>query len=302
MTVARRLFLVLGIVLLAAVPAAVAGAPRFASIDYPGATDTLAYGINPAGDIVGGYYDSSGNEHGFVLHAGNFVRFDYPDATWTEGWGITPGGDIVGQYGLPDNTVHGFLLRAGNFFPVEVPDQASNLGAPNTMVVKISPTGEIVGCYHQSKSSGAVIAGTMYGFAVTADGITSFPQAGSMHNGVNPSGAITGNATDPVSGVMRESYVISEGVTTYFSFPDALVTRAWDIGPTGDVVGWYKDAAGHWHGFLRRNNGTMTSVDADFAGVTQTRPYGINAAGEIVGYYQDSTGYHGFLFSRRGAE
>ena len=36
------------------------------TIDVPGAADTYVYGINDAGEIVGAYTDSSGNEHGFV--------------------------------------------------------------------------------------------------------------------------------------------------------------------------------------------------------------------------------------------
>jgi hypothetical protein len=31
--------------------------PRLATIDYPGGSDTFASGINPAGDIVGGYFE-----------------------------------------------------------------------------------------------------------------------------------------------------------------------------------------------------------------------------------------------------
>ena len=42
----------------------------FASIDFPGATLTQAVGINSRGDIVGGYKDSAGTMHGFLLSRG----------------------------------------------------------------------------------------------------------------------------------------------------------------------------------------------------------------------------------------
>ena len=38
----------------------------FTTIDFPGATVTQARGINPGGDIVGWYIDSSGKTHGFL--------------------------------------------------------------------------------------------------------------------------------------------------------------------------------------------------------------------------------------------
>jgi uncharacterized membrane protein len=40
---------------------------KYYLIDYPGATDTVAYSINEHGTIAGTYTDSSGVDHGFVL-------------------------------------------------------------------------------------------------------------------------------------------------------------------------------------------------------------------------------------------
>jgi hypothetical protein len=47
----------------------------FASVDVPGASNTLATGINARGSIVGIYFDSAGNEHGFPAAAGSLVPF-----------------------------------------------------------------------------------------------------------------------------------------------------------------------------------------------------------------------------------
>jgi hypothetical protein len=38
---------------------------EFSSFDFPGSTATLAHGINPRGDIVGLYVDTSGHIHGY---------------------------------------------------------------------------------------------------------------------------------------------------------------------------------------------------------------------------------------------
>jgi hypothetical protein len=264
-----------------------AGRPSFTTINFPGAVTTNAYGINPAGDIVGSYVDVSHQEHGFVLRVGTFTPFDYPGSSWTQAWGITPQGDIVGQYGVSDVNYHGFLLRGDTFYSVDVP------GQPSTMPIGVSPNGTIVGCNHGGLDG-------MHGFVMMADGVTHDPLAGTMHTGVNPSGDITGFYQNPPAG--DRSYVISNGATSWFMVSGSAFTRARGISATGDVVGLYQDAATKkLHGFLLRH-GELTSIDVDLPGVTQTRTFGINAEGDIVGNYVDATGAHGFLLSKRGQE
>lgn len=299
MTTSKSFWVVaLAICLFAFASVMVAKPAGFTTIDYPGAQHTYAYGINPAGDIVGGYVDASGHKHGFALRNGNFISFDWPGSTWTEGWGINPRGDIVGQYGWFENgfnTVHGLLLRDGNLYPMDVP------GQPNTMLVKISPEGTIVGCYHVGNANGSTILDTMYGFVLDAAGITSHPMNRSMNNGVNPAGDVVGLYYSPTSGRVEQSYLIHDGVMTWFQFPGSFATLAWDISPRGTIVGVHRTSLTgplpQFHGFVMED-GEMTSFDVP--GATETRAYGVSATGDIVGYYRNSTGYHGFLLSRRG--
>ena len=227
----KRWVVALTVLTMLALPAATAAAVGhggFATIDYPGAVATFAWGINSRGDVVGSYLDSSGIRHGYLLRNGTFGSFDYPGAAWTEGWGISPRGDIVGQYGLPgDNAIHGFLLRNGTFTPIDVP------GQPNTMLVKISPEGTIAGCYHVNNANGSTNLNTMYGFEMTADGVvTSHPMVRTMNNGVNPQGDIVGWHSDPATGRALWSYLLRNGEMTWFQFPGSVVTQAWDISPT----------------------------------------------------------------------
>jgi hypothetical protein len=51
----------------------------FNNIDFPGATATFPFGINPQGDIVGNYTAGHVN-HGFLLHEGAFTTIDFPRA------------------------------------------------------------------------------------------------------------------------------------------------------------------------------------------------------------------------------
>ena len=272
----------------------------FTTIDYPDAVHTYALGINSEGDIVGGYDDSAGDEHGFVLRDGIFTSFDWPGATWTEGFGINPRGDIVGQYGWFDgvtNMVHGFLLRDGLFYPIDIP------GQQNTMPYKISPEGVIVGCNHHNITNlGGTDMNTMMGFSLDAAGVISQTMSRSMNTGVNPSGDVVGyyfgNLLGQPTATAGWSYLIRNGVMTWFQFPGSFATLATDINPSGTIVGAHRTAltgSNQFHGFVMEE-GEMASFDAP--GATETRALGISARGDIVGYFRDSTGYHGFLRSR----
>jgi hypothetical protein len=50
----------------------------FNYVDVPSASATLATGINSRGHIVGIYYDTAGNEHGFLLKKGTSSTVDVP--------------------------------------------------------------------------------------------------------------------------------------------------------------------------------------------------------------------------------
>src|SRR5260370_27389982 len=69
----------------------------FTTIDFPGASLTIAVGINPRGDIVGQYM-TAGVSHGFLLSGDEFTSIDFPRASFILAVGINPRGDIVGRY------------------------------------------------------------------------------------------------------------------------------------------------------------------------------------------------------------
>ncbi len=286
---ARRGGLLAVLSLCALASTAVAGPARFVSIDFPGATATFAFGINPAGAIVGAYFNS-GQEHAFVLRGGSFSSFDYPGAAWTEAYGISANGDIVGQYGLGNGDTHGFLLRDGDFYPVDVP------GQPSTMPLGINLKGAIVGCVH----SPSVNATEMHGFVwhSDADAIVQ-ATSGTMHTAINSGGDITGYGGPTATG-FDWSYVIHNGVTSWFTYPGSTFTRARSISATGDIVGVFVDAATKTtHSFLM-SQGEFVQVDVDLPNARLTRAFGVNAVGDIVGYFYDNAaGPHGFLMTRR---
>ena len=87
-----------------------ASAFTFTTIDYPGATQTEAWGINTAGQIVG-VYRNGGDWRGFLRHLdGTFTPIDVPghEPPQTEAYGIC-GKKVVGTYYDKNNILRGFL-------------------------------------------------------------------------------------------------------------------------------------------------------------------------------------------------
>src|SRR5262249_4669589 len=134
--------------------AAGAGDENFITIDFPGATQTLALGINPRGDIVGAYLNDDGVTHGFLLSGREFTPIDFPSSSFTFARGINPHGDIVGQYGSA-GVNHGFLLSRGEFTSIDCPS------ATGVDAFGINPRGDIVGA--------CAIAGVTHGFLLRGE-------------------------------------------------------------------------------------------------------------------------------------
>ncbi len=91
---------------------------HFTTLDAPCAEplcDTLAFGINDSGEVVGLFNSNSFGS--FIYTAGDFTAIDYPGAITTEVFGINDYGQIVGAFTLPDLQHGGFLGT-----PVIVPE------------------------------------------------------------------------------------------------------------------------------------------------------------------------------------
>ena len=287
---------------LAASNSAPADDGAFEPINVPNAVATRAFGINPQGDIVGSY-TAGGMTHGFLLRDGVFTSIDYPNSTSTEAWGINARGDIIGRYtkaGRPGGTGSlGFLLRTGEFVDISIPNPSRPDGKQLiTLPTKIGASGEIVGCYHNISAMA-----DMFGYVQRGDNVESFGLASTlspsavgvsaMHNGVTPGGRTIVGFTLPIAGRAR-GYVISNGVVSYLDFPGSTFSQAWDVSPTGTVVGQY-DGGGRTHGFYGDGSG-LVSLDVPNSSMTVAR--GVNPRGEIVGVYNDTAGTHGFLARR----
>ncbi len=130
-------------------------------------------------------------------------------------------------------------------------------------------------------------------------GMIDFPRANACTaNAINNKGKIVGGyGGSDVLGLSDHGFLLQKGTFKTVDYPMAARTEVSGINDHNVLVGYYQDASGNGHGFMRSGT-TYTSIDAP-GGVT---PYGtivwdINNAGEIVGGYWDGTRAHGFLLS-----
>ena len=83
------------------------------TLDVPGATLTVAEGINNRGEIGGVYFDADGNQHGFVLSNGTYTSIDVPGGANTGVFSINATGEIVGSYDDANGITHGYIGTSG---------------------------------------------------------------------------------------------------------------------------------------------------------------------------------------------
>jgi probable HAF family extracellular repeat protein len=142
-----------------------------------GLKGTVATDINNVGQIVGYYFDSSSDAHGFVLNNGTYTTVDDPLGTDTFITGENDNGQIVGYYDNVSANVsgneHGFIYSGGTFTTIDNPSgmQATLSGATGgTELNGINNAGDIVGTYFDS-------AGLPHGFIASTGTISFVPLA-----------------------------------------------------------------------------------------------------------------------------
>ncbi len=162
------------------------------TLDFPGASETLAFGINESGTVVGYWdlLDADGNLlaiHGFKWKDGAFTQVDFPGAVDTAVLGINARGDLVGGWdtGITSPNEHGFVCpKRGQCFSFDVPFP----GATLTQADDINAHGHIAGGYIDAN-------GVLHAFLVVGANFTSFDFPGGTDTiawGINSAGQIVG--------------------------------------------------------------------------------------------------------------
>ena len=270
----RKLLSLLVLLLLSSL----AFAATWTTIDYPGASDTYATGINNNGDIVG-VYVLGGLSHGFVLKAGTFTSIDVPGAIQTYAKGINDSGMIVGYYSTQYRDGIGFLFGGQNFTDVDFP------GYQVTIAYAIDNAGDVVGYYGNGGSNP-----DYHGFKWTNGAFRTLEvdPAATILTGINNHGYMVGY--DPWS---FDTFVRKPGGTIQtipFSGPCCGIISG--LNDSQALVGYYPDPS--LNGF-RLNGVTLNLVKLKFPGATYTYATGINNFGVAVGSYTIGNSHHGFV-------
>lgn len=226
--------------------------PSALSGDANGPNGTGALGINNAGQIVGGYTDSTGS-HGFLDTPGaGFTQIDDPNATGTNNstfaQKINNAGVIVGNYNL-GAVQHGFVLTAGTYSDVVNPAATGNTTARD-----VNDAGQIVGEYQAGvPTPGRTVSGYLFtpgaGFTPIKDPVA--PNL-NLADGVNNAGQVAGSYFNNTG---RHSFVDTIGAngSVFTPIDDPLAvssTFVQDINNSGQVAGYYTDANNVTHGFF----------------------------------------------------
>ncbi len=100
------------------------------------------------------------------------------------------------------------------------------------------------------------------------------------------------------------AFVNQQGSITEFSYPGASFTYAFVVNDFQQIVGYYLDSVGVYHGYFRDWNGALTDITVPGASTTPGRgtlALGLNNLGWISGHFWDtSNNEHGFVRSPSG--
>ncbi len=212
-------------------------------LDYPGASDTRATGINDSGLIVGTAI--TGSELGFVYDGTSFTPINVPGKSATVALGVDNAGDIVGGDGSTTVT-RAFELTGGHF-------------------KNVSPRGSYVYGYATSINNFSTVVGwtdlggDAKGFVYKNGQFKKLAVPGAIETeaeGINDNGVIVGWCQ---VGPTTLGFALMNGKYLSINYPGASDTLAEGINASGQIVGLYSIDGFTYHGFV-----TSPLMDADF--------------------------------------
>ena len=219
----------------------------FTVIDVPGSTDTLAYGINDAAQVIA--FDNT-HSKSYLFTGGHLLDIGVPGSTYTWAEGINDAGDIVGAFG-DGRRAWGYVDHAGVITRLEVP------GSIETDPYAINNQGQIVGRYVTINSAGVVAD---HGFLYSNGAFTTLDVPGAEltdATGINDAGQIVGSFGITENGVFHgHGFLFYQGIFTTIDYPGRPDTDVRGINNIGQIVG----AIGNRTGFLD-NAGVFAPIE-----------------------------------------
>jgi PEP-CTERM motif len=288
------------------------------TFNVPGGTGTAPTSINLLGAITGGFTDANGNGGGFVRASnGAITTFNAPGSVFMAPQTIGLNGEVSGYYFDTNFVGHGFTRAAnGKLTTFNVPGAGASttIFPQGTFALGASASGTLAGASYDANgnSSGFLLARNGNFISFVAPGtIAAFnPYSFGKSLYINSLGVVAGTYFQPIAGnPFGGNYQVfiraRDGKITTFAAASSTPCCVWSF-PTGinienTIIGFLNDAHDVNHGFIRSQDGSITTLDAPDAGTgfhEGTIPLGITDLGEVMGEVIDSNDIaHGFILT-----
>jgi hypothetical protein len=261
------------------------------NVEYPGATETFASGINDRGDVTGYFKRDPHPPRGYVLFAnGTFgPPISNPDAYLGIAYpsGINNARTLCGYYTGTDID-HGFLYSHGAFTDVTV-------GTSNTYVMKVNDAGNFCGY---------TADGLGHAFVSIDGALTTFNVPGAQQtyaSGINNLNQVVGNYSLIGGGTFHGYRRDADGTFTYpIDGPAAANVALLAINDKGQMAGSVTADGIESHAIFFPSPNQFAIYDHPDATI-YTDFEGINNKAQICGRYFDGTTNHGFVVKVRPA-
>ncbi len=202
-----------------------------------------------------------------------FIRIDIQGSINVVAHGINNDGVVTGYYLDSNSVAHGFVWRERRLETVDHP------GASGTYLFGVNNRGAAIGYYVEGTANHAVIY-SIWEHAWTA--LPDIPEYSQNQGyGINDASVAVGSAFS-ASASVAWSWDPTTLSYSFFNVPGAAesTTSPSGLNDQGQIAGYFADAAGAYHGFIKEY-GTYTTIDAP--GAAYTFLDGINSSGIIQG-------------------
>jgi hypothetical protein len=256
----------------------------FETFDVPGSTGTIVFDISVKREMAGNYTDKTNRQHGFFRDAdGVLTTLDPPGSTFTEANRVTVHSVVGGSYIDSKKVNHGYIWSDGEYTVLDAP------GSTGTIERGMNPRGDIVGLYFTAD-------GHKHGFLLSEGAWTFFDRPGAsdtVPTAITPGGVIVGSCFMP--GMTKsEGFIWDQNGFNTIAYPGAVETSVNSINPEGVIVGRWDDTQKVRHAFTLAD-GVYTSYDAPGA-VGLTAFAGINPQGDRTDNYTTADKHrHGMI-------
>ena len=246
-------------------------------LDHPASVATFPRAVS-GNTVVGSYYATAIQEHGFVFDGTTWTDLDYPGAIYTRPHGISDK-TIVGDYTTdPAAQIwHSFVWDGKTWTTLDCPGAVAThaFGAEGKT---------IVGNYFDGRAD----QGFVYEKRTWVS-LNKSQASQTFVNGISHE-AVVG---DYVANDLTHGFLYDGANWTTLDAPGASATHCWGISGR-QVVGSFWSGPPGERGFIY-NWADATWTALDFPGAQQTQPFGIDGK-SIVGSFRVGDTTHGFLY------